>query len=113
MKPVELELKRPIDEATFETLCRRMENFIIDPDDYITVSLKNDLESLLFVQAIRHGRKIHVELGFTLRNRSEKALLLGADLSMDKAKAVFRELLVEGCLTSEMELLEAFHKLNY
>ena len=72
------------------------------------------MDEILFIQTIRSGNHLHVEIAFDMSDFDWKhPLLLGADVSEDDAIELLRQLLVEGESTENIPLImNDFRQMN-
>ena len=99
-------VKRPISTTVFREISERLRSLEDKAGEHLILELKEDMDEILFIQTVRSGDNLHVEIAFDMSDFDWKhPLLLGANISEDDAIELLRQLLVEGESTENIPLI--------
>ncbi len=101
-----MKLRRPADEEKFEEIKEKLLSLRDDPEDYFVIDLVDD-EEMMFLQAVRSGDELHVELGFDMSDFEwDHPLILGHEMEPGEALELLRRILVEKTPVDEIDVVQ-------
>ena len=99
--------QRPINYDDFESIENHIRNMKEDPDDFVTLDLKEDKDDLQFIQTRRHGMSWYVELGFDMSDFDwDHSLIMGAEIEQEEAVELFKMILVHGVSPDDLRIVQ-------